>query len=162
MEGHVARSLRSRHGVSLQKLRAAIRYAEQKLGIERLLLSQDLSTEAGRVFIEHYSKLIELSASGQIVLQEILNRHLKRVEWDTRHLPIRLHPWMTATGEQPDRGIVIDPTIGFGRPTIEGAGISTVVIAERVDAGETPADVAKDYHITEEAVRKALIYERAA
>src|SRR5688572_27476684 len=65
VEAHVLRSLRTDHGVSVKALRKALRYAEQELEIELLLLRKDLCTDAGKVFLERYGELIELSASGQ-------------------------------------------------------------------------------------------------
>src|SRR3990172_6227534 len=82
IEAHVLRALRTEHDVALRELRKAIKYAEQTLQIERLLLSKDLRTHAGSVFLDHYRKLIHLNASGQLAMRQIFEEHLKRVEWD--------------------------------------------------------------------------------
>src|SRR5260370_32679200 len=66
IEAHVLRSLRTDHGVSVQALRKAVGFAEKELGIDRLLLREDLRTSAGRAFLDLYGELIELSASGQL------------------------------------------------------------------------------------------------
>ncbi len=66
IEGHVLRSLRTDHGVKMDALRRAIHYAEQHLGIDRLLLSPALRANAGKLLLERYGELIELSASGQV------------------------------------------------------------------------------------------------
>jgi uncharacterized protein (DUF433 family) len=58
--------------------------------------------------------------------------------------------------------IVIDPSISFGRPVVDRAFVSTRAIAERLDAGESIEDIAADYELTEDAVRKAALFERAA
>jgi hypothetical protein len=57
VEAHVLRSLRTEHGVSVKALRKALRYAEQELDIEHLLLRKDLCTDAGKVFLERYGEL---------------------------------------------------------------------------------------------------------
>lgn len=54
VEAHVLRSLRTEHGVSIKAVRQALKYAEQTLRIKRLLLSQELRTDAGRVFLDRY------------------------------------------------------------------------------------------------------------
>ncbi|MBK9240517.1 MAG: DUF433 domain-containing protein [Acidobacteria bacterium] len=41
-------------------------------------------------------------------------------------------------------------------------GISTAAIVARIDAGESPADLAADYRISEAAITDAIVYERAA
>jgi uncharacterized protein (DUF433 family) len=58
--------------------------------------------------------------------------------------------------------IAIDPAIAFARPVLLSRGISTRAIVDRIDAGETPQDVAKDYDLTPDEVEQAVLYERAA
>jgi len=41
-------------------------------------------------------------------------------------------------------------------------GISTGIIAERLDAGETVADLAADYDLTPAEIEQAVLYERVA
>ena len=53
--------------------------------------------------------------------------------------------------------VVIDPRVSFGAPT--AAGIPTRVIAGRHEAGETPAEIASDFVISENAVLDALHFE---
>jgi uncharacterized protein (DUF433 family) len=162
IEAHVLRALRTDHGVSVKDLRAALRYAEERLGIERLLLRRELCTEGGSLFLERYGQLISLSASGQLAMRKLLEEHLKRVEWDASSLPIRLYPFPSFEGIGSDRPIAIDPRIAFGRPVLVRKGISTHVIAERIDAGETVPDLAADYELTPVEIEEAVLYERAA
>ncbi len=161
IEAHVLRSLRTDHGVAIRELRAAITYAEQSLQIERLLLSQDLRTHAGAVFLDKYGQLIELNASGQLAMRRLLAEHLKRVEWDAQQFPIRLYPFVPveSTAQRP---IAIDASIAFGRPVILRAGISTSAIAERLDAGESIDELSDDYGLTRAEIEEAVLYERAA
>ncbi|HEY3114725.1 MAG TPA: DUF433 domain-containing protein [Gemmatimonadaceae bacterium] len=132
------------------------------LGIENLLLSKDLMTDAGRLFLERYGQLIDLSNSGQLAMRRLLQAHLKRVEWDTRRLPIRLYPFLSADAVAEDRPITIDPQVAFGRPVVQRVGVSTRVIAERLDAGESVPDIAIDYDLSESEVEQAVLYEHAA
>ena len=67
IEAHVLRALRTEHGVAIAELRKAIAFAEKKLDVQRLLLSKELRTHAGDVFLDRYVELINLSASGQLV-----------------------------------------------------------------------------------------------
>jgi len=161
VEAHVLRSFRTEHGVAIRELRKAIRFAEDKLQIERLLLSDDLRTHAGNVFLDKYGELISLNKSGQLALRKLLEEHLKRVEWDSWKFPVRLYPYVSPEPSA-DRAIVIDPTIAFGRPVISRAGISTGAIVGRIDAGETVRDVAEDYELTMAEIEDAVLYERRA
>ena len=162
IEAHVLRSLRTEHGVSLKGVRQALSFAEGELAIDDLLLNREIRTDGGRLFLERYGQLIDLSASGQLAMKRVFEEHLKRVDWDTRDFPVRLYPFVTKEYPEPDRRIAIDATVAFGRPVIERAGVSTGTIADRIDAGESVAAVAVDYELSEEEIEQAVLYERAA
>ena len=162
IEAHVLRSLRAEHGVSVKELRRALGYAQTKLGIDRLLLRPELRTNAGKVFLERYGELIELTASGQLAMRHLFEEHLKRIEWDSSRFPVRLYPFLSASAPSGDRPIVIDPRIAFGRPVVVSKGIATSTIAERVDAGESVNDLAADYDLAQSEIEQAVVYERAA
>jgi uncharacterized protein (DUF433 family) len=162
IEAHVLRSLRTEHGVSVKALRSALVYAEKALGIDRLLLRQELRTDACKVFLDRYGELIELTASGQLAMRRLFADHLKRVEWDSSRFPVRLYPFLSASAPSEERPIVIDPRIAFGRPVVLRKGISTSAIAERVDAGESVDNIAADYDLGQSEIEQAIVYERAA
>jgi uncharacterized protein (DUF433 family) len=164
IEAHVLRSLREQHAVSVKALRSALAYAEERLGIDRLLLRKELRTDAGKIFLDRYGELIDVSASGQIAMRKLFAEHLKRIEWDSSQFPVRLFPFVSSTTPAGDgeRPIVIDPRVAFGRPVVVRAGVSTSAIAERIDAGETVADIAADYDLGPSEIEEAALYERAA
>ncbi len=162
VEAHVVRALRTEHAVSVKALRKALDYAGKELGIDRLLLHQDLRTaKAGRLFLERYGQLIDLSASGQLAMRKVFEEHLKRIEWDEWQFPVRLYPFLSSASSG-ERVIAIDPAIAFGRPAMTGAGVSTRAIADRIDAGEAAEDVAEDYGLSTSEIEQAVVYERAA
>jgi uncharacterized protein (DUF433 family) len=161
IEAHVLRSLRTEHGVPLIAVRQALSWAEKALSIEDLLLREELCTAGGKLFLDRYGELINLSASGQLAMRRMFATHLQRVEWGELRLPVRLYPFMVA--EQIDaKPILIDPQISFGRPVISGAFISTRTLLDRIDAGESIGEVAADYEITTQAIEEAIVFERAA
>lgn len=161
IEAHVLRALRTEHGVSVQAVRDAVRFAEGKLKIDRLLLRPELCAEAGRMFLDRYGELINLSASGQLAMRQVLNTHLKRVKWEMK-FPSRLHPFVMGEAIDADMPIAIDPRIAFGRPIVASRGVSTAAIVGRIDAGESVSDVAADYELSREDIEHAVLYERAA
>src|SRR6185437_15829818 len=144
IEAHVLRSLRTHHAVSLQAVRQALSFAEREMGIRRLLLHREMRTDGGSIFLDRYGQLIDLSASGQLAMKKVFEQHLKRVDWDSLAFPVRLYPFVARKYPDADRRITIDPNVAFGRPTIEGAGIPTGTIADRIDAGESVAALAAD------------------
>jgi len=162
VEAHVLRSLRTEHGISLKDLRAALRYAEQHLRVERLLLDKKLCTEGGALFLERYGTLINLSASGQLAMRKVFDEHLKRIEWGALALPIRLYPFVSSSAETPAKPIAIDPAIAFGRPIVIKVGVTTQGIADRIDANEDIDEIAADYGLLRSDIEQAVLYERAA
>lgn len=162
IEAHVLRSLRTDHGVSMDSLRKAIDYAQSSLKIERLLLSPELRTDAGRLLLEKYGKLIDLSASGQLAMRHVFNEHLARVEWDEWKFPVRLYPFLSSDVSGATRTIRIDAQVAFGRPVLADRSISTATIVGRIDAGESLDDLAEDYEVPVAQIEEAVLYERAA
>lgn len=162
IEAHVLRALRTEHGVALAELRKAITFAEKKLDLHRLLLSPELRTHAGQVFLDRYVELINLSKSGQLAMRKMFESHLRRVEWDQWSFPVRLYPYVDTSAHGDERAIAIDPTIAFGRPIVRRAGISTAAIADRLDAGESVESLAEDYDLSRDEIEQAVLYSRAA
>jgi uncharacterized protein (DUF433 family) len=162
VEAHVLRALRTEHGIPIKEVRQAIEYAERKLSIERLLLSPELRSAAGRLFLDRYGELIALQPAGQLALRQVFEAYLKRVEWDGAKFPVRLHPFVAPDLQTDSMPIAIDANVSFGRPTISRAGVSTAAIAGRIDAGEEVRAVADDYGLTIEEIQHAVVYERAA
>lgn len=165
IEAHVLRALRTNHGFSVKAVRQAVDYAQRELAIDQLLLRQELCFDAGQLFLDRYGKLINLSASGQLAMRQVLQAHLKRVNWDADQFPVRLHPFIsslsadTAPTAMP---IAIDPRISFGRPMVVSRSISTAAIASRIDAGETVEELAADYELSPAEIEQAVVYERVA
>ncbi len=158
IEAYTLRALRTKHYVSIAAARKAIDFAEQTFRMKRLLLNPKLRAGAGNVFLEKYSNLINLSGAGQSAMKIILKDHLKRITFDKQSLPARLYPAPTGTKSM----IVIDPRIAFGRPIIDRRGISTAAIVDRIDAGESEEEVARDYGLKMTEVEGAIVYEQAA
>jgi uncharacterized protein (DUF433 family) len=162
VEAHVLRALRTEHGVSIRVVRPALDYAEAELGIKHVLLSEELSTGAGELFLDHYGQLINLSRSGQLAMRRVLEAYLRRVERDDRHIPVRLYPFLGSSDEGGARSVVIDPRVSFGRPVVAGSGITTEILVRRIDAGEEVADLARDYGLSAEQIEDAVVFEKAA
>ena len=162
VEAHVLSALRTTHGTPIRAIRKALDYAESALGIERLLLSRELCTDKRELFLDRYGQLINLSRSGQLAMRAVLESHLSRIEWDENAFPLRLYPFVRTESLESPRHIAIDPNVGFGRPILRRRGISTQVIVDRIDAGESVADLIGDYELDPAEVEEAIVYERAA
>lgn len=153
------RALRTEHEFKLSAVRQALDYARRELGLEDLLASKDLYARPGELFLERYGALISLNRAGQLGIKAVLDGLVKRIDWD-RKLPCRFFPPLPNRAEA--KTVVIDPHVSFGRPVIARLGVSTSVIVDRVNAGEDPDELAKDYGATTDEIMDALAYERAA
>ena len=157
VECYTLRALRTKHGVSVKFALVATDTAKRACRTERLFLSDQLRTGAGEIFLEKYGELINVTKAGQLAMKAVLEALLKSIDRDEYRLPKRFFP---LDGEK--REIVIDPYVAFGRPVIASRGVSTGAIVARLDANETEEEIANDYNLTLDDVRRAAIYEKAA
>lgn len=160
VEAHVLASIRRTERVPLPKVRAAIRFVRQRLGVDRPLADQQFETDGVDLFVQRLGALVNVSQEGQGVMREMVEAALRRISRDPTGMPIRLYPFtrpgQVARGTDDERLIVIDPEVSFGRPVLIGTGIPTAVIAERFTAGDTADELADDYGTTRDAVEEAL------
>lgn len=162
IEAHVLRALRTVHEVQLGYIREAVEVAQAEYGIERLLISPDLRTSAGQLFLDHYTGLLELSKAKQLVLKEILDQFLERVEFDDSKLPVEFHPFARIPKNANLELISLSPFVSFGRPLIRRVGVSTQAVMQRLEAGEPFQEVRDDYGLRTEEIEEAVLYEAAA
>lgn len=164
-EAYVLRALRVDHGVKMARVREALDYAERMFNIPRLLLSEELQTAPGNVFLERFGQLVNLSLSGQFAAKQLLDAVLKRVKRNAEGRPQRMFPVasydLNTLKLAPPR-VLIDPAVSFGRPILASKGIRTSVIVGRIDAGEDPDMIAEDYGLEPGDIDAAISQERAA
>jgi uncharacterized protein (DUF433 family) len=165
VEVHVLRAIRQHHNIDLGKVRIALDFIEEPLGVTHPLAHEEFRTDGADLFIERYGNLINASTAGQTELKESLNAHLARIEPGDNGLAIKLFPFTRSHEEKSPRLVVIDPRVAFGRLIISGTGIPTEVLAERYWAGDSIDDLAADYRCDrlkiEEAIRCELPHAAA-
>ncbi|MFO0756555.1 MAG: DUF433 domain-containing protein [Byssovorax sp.] len=156
VEAFVLAAMRRVHGISMQRVRKALRYVGGELGYPRPLVHARFRTDGVSLFVQHAGKLLDVSAEGQAVLRDVLEESLARIDWE-RDLAVRLYPWVRGGdfANQP-RTIVLDPRLGFGRPVIAGTGIEARIVAERYRAGEAALRLANDYAVEVEQIEDAI------
>jgi len=155
VEANVLGAVRKDHGVAMPKVRAALDFVRKSLNVRRPLCDQQFETDGVDLFIQHYGKLVNVSRSGQIALEEMLRAALRRIERNIDGIPIRLY----AAGPQ-DRErsafVAFDPEIAFGRPALVGSGAPVAAINERFRAGDSIRDLAEDYGVERDAIEEAI------
>jgi len=157
VEAYVLTAIRRKHKIGLPTIRRGLEYLVTKLGAKRPLLEERFATHGAKLFVERVKEIINLSQTGQVEMTELIRAHLERVERDAKGVPVKLYPFIGTrfVRDQP-RTVVIDPRVSFGRPVIAGTGIPTAILAERFKAGDQPAELAKDYGASEEAIWDAI------
>jgi len=163
VEAHVLAGIRRKHGVGLPQVRRALDYVQKRCDVERPLVDESFQTDGRFLFIERLEQLANASKSGQVALPDLLPQ-LDRIDRDlATGLPVKLYPFtrsVDASRPVPDPKIVVmNPLVSFGRPAV--GGVPTYTIWSRFRAGDSPAHLARDYGLAQEAIEEAIRCEAA-
>ena len=160
VEIHVLRAIRKHHQMQRDKVRIALDYIQEKFQVLHPLASEKFSINGVDLFIERYASLFNVSEYWRTGLKSSFNTHFQRIEFDKNGFAMKLFPFTASQEENNPRIVVIDPRIAFGRLVIAETGIPTIVLAQRLKAGESIQDLAYDYKCDrlkiEEAIRCEL------
>ncbi|HYI12757.1 MAG TPA: DUF433 domain-containing protein [Thermoanaerobaculia bacterium] len=105
--------------------------------------------------------LVNISGRGRhLVLTQVLQDFLKRVEKRPAEGIVRLYPFITKD-RNPDapKTIALDPTVAFGKPVITGTGIPTAAIYQLFTAGDEIREIAEEYDRDPSEIEAAIRYE---
>ncbi len=165
VEVHMLGVFRRFHQVPLQQLRRVVTTLAKRHPDERHpLATRRFWTDGKSVFTDEIGKLVSLDAPGQLALRKVVESYAARVEWRGSS-PRRLFPFTTKpeveSSEPSLQSVMIDPEVAFGRPVITGTRITTRVLFERFEAGESAAELARDYEIEVAQVEDAIRCEKA-
>lgn len=163
IELYVVKALTRVRQVPLTAVRLAVEYASREMKVDRVLLSDDLFAFGDKLLLRHLVNLVDTSRSGQLALEKVVESYMERIDRFPGGLPAALHPDFTSETKVDRRfPVSVSPQIAFGDPTLTGTGIKTAVVSARVDSGETPEEVARDYGVPLALVMNALLFENAA
>ena len=112
-----------------------------------------LWTGQGQIYVDWTQRLISASRSGQLAL-DLLKDFLIPIHGLEFSETTRL-----ATSWEPVDGIVLRPTVQFGRPCVKDTRIPTRSIFGMVEAGDSIEFVARAYGISEQEARGAYDWE---
>ena len=161
-ELHILSAIRRHHRIPLPKVRESVEYVRSQLGRARPLIDRQFKTNGIDLFVEHASKLLNVSQRGQEAMRGEFEAALARIERDSNGAPIRLFPFSrtsAASGEQP-KAVVIDPQLSFGRPVLTRVAVPTSIIVDRFRAGDSMAEMADDYGVREAEIEEGLRFEQ--
>ena len=93
IEAHVLAAIRRKHRVDMKAVRRAIDFLKHQFGSKHPLADHKFETNGVDLFVERYGELMSVSQGGQLAVRELLQAHLRRIEWDTKGMPLRLYPF---------------------------------------------------------------------
>lgn len=160
LECHMLAAMKNLYDLRLPKIRRAVAHLSATTGFRHPLIEQPLYTDRNDVLIKELDKMLNISRGGQYAIPQIVNVHLERIDYDKGIF--NFYPFVRERSAQEPKLIVINPSIGFGKPVIAGTGISTAVIASRFNARESVPDLAKEYGLEEKQVEEAIRWETRA
>jgi uncharacterized protein (DUF433 family) len=155
VEAHVLGAIRRQHGVSLQRVRKALRFVQRKIQQPHPLITVKFQTDGVDLFVKELGRLINASGAGQTEIDEAIRKSLARIDRDEEGVASRLFPFVRGTDGEP-KVILMDPKLSFGKPVIVETGIPVSVIVGRYRAGEDPNAIARDYRIPTDHVNDAI------
>lgn len=127
VEAHVLNAIRREHEIQLPKVRKAVTYLRNKFQSQHPLAGQQFETDGLDLFVQKYSQLINITRDGQLAMRKILQSFLKRIKRDECGAPVKLYLFVRGAMDEPF-AVVVDPTVSFGRPVLEGTGIPTEIL----------------------------------
>lgn len=143
-------------GISLQAIRFAMVFAQNKYNIERPLASRSFKADGSEILmdaVENDGEFVSLSkkSPGQKVFREIVSQSLSDLEYDGE-LAARWRP-------KSFQSIVIDPARHFGDPILDEFGVSTKTLNDEFEYFQDTKYLSSIYEIPETLVRSALKFE---
>lgn len=162
VELHVLDAIRNVNGLDLRKIRRALTYLQEELGVAHPLADQQMETDGCTLFVERLDQLIDVAREGQTAMHQMLGMRLKRIERDPRGIAIKLFlftrrkPQDVAEAERAPQVVALDPAVAFGRPVIVGSRIPTAEVASRYKAGDSIGQLAQDYGRRQEEIEEAI------
>lgn len=155
VEVRVVAALR-RADISLQSIRFAISFAQEKLGIDRPLASQSFKTDGTEILmeaVENDGEFVSLSRQrpGQKVFREIIAQSLHDLEYEGKQAA----RWRPKNFSE----VVIDPSRHFGDPILDEHGISTNTIYNEFREFGDVRYLSEIYEIPESKIRQGISFE---
>lgn len=142
-------------GIPLRKIRLAREYLATHFQLEFPFADRRVKSDGQDILMQLEElggdvKLLVASKGGQYVWREIIGERFNEFDYELE-LAIRWH----LRGRE--SGVVIDPRLSFGAPSIKG--VPTWALKGRYLAGERLDEIAKDFLIRPAEVKRALAFE---
>lgn len=145
-------------GVPVSRIRPALERLRTEIGLEHALASDRLKTDGAEILwdlrqhdVTFDDNRLVVVRNGQAAFGEIVREHLKHVDYRDGFVGQLRIP--RADGAD----YTVDPEINYGQPTLTDYGIRIDDIVDRVLAGETIDEVARDFDLPTETVSNLVL-----
>lgn len=141
-------------GVPMQRIRPAIHWLDENIGHPAALASERLKTDGAEILYDfsRRSSSEEPDAASAVedlvvvrnqqrVFVPVVRDYLRTVSYQDGYVEqIRLPQYQMID-------VIVDPRINSGTPTVARRGVRVADVVSRLAAGESAADVARDYRL---------------
>ncbi len=146
----------------LQYIRSVVEVLRDSYDFDHPLACKRLATDGQAIFAEIDERgefaCIEIAGRrpNHIVMEDVVRPFFQDIEFyhdselARRWFPLGVHG-----------GVVVDPEVAFGEPTLVDYGLPTDVLASLVAAGDSPSMVADWYEIPADCVTCAVEFEHS-
>lgn len=164
MELHFIKMFRD-EGVSLPVIRQASRTAAKRFNTDYPFSVKRFDTDGKTVFATLIDKnddgsgvVVEDLRHGQYVFDKVVRPFFKKLDYHTALDEVARYWPREKSG-----GVVLDPTIKFGKPVVAAIGISTKALYDAFKAQKSPnkSVVAKWFDVPLSAVNAAVAFEQS-
>jgi uncharacterized protein (DUF433 family) len=162
-EAYMLEVLRKVYGFPLRSLRKSLVIAKRETKTDHPLLEADIRVFFNSLVLNQPARgrrgrqVLNLSRGGnQLAIPVMVDELAKRILLDEKRMPYRIYPWRFMAQDDASRPVAIDPEVLSGRLVVTGTRVPVRTLWKRRLTGETPEELADDYRIGAETVRKAL------
>lgn len=139
-------------GVPMQRIRPAIEWLRENLGLDNVLASERLYTDGAEVLYDYGRRsddpadaeavdMLVVARNQQGVYRPVIEKHLKAVTYRNGFANLIHLPGYRRAD------VVVSPGINYGEPTLSRGRIRVDDVLNRIAAGEPPRQVAEDYRL---------------
>lgn len=143
-------------GVTLRVVRKAYAVLQKQLDTKHPFCHNELYTDGKQIIIATADEVGDKRLTDVLTKQRLFSQileYLKAIDYDQASLLAAR--WRIA------QGVVIDPTVAFGKPVIESTGVTTFVIANAFAANDKDAGLVADlFNIRKSDVLHAVEFEK--
>ena len=151
IDAYVLRALRELR-MPMRDIRAAAAIVREEFDDPYALARQRIATDGVAVFVRLADEQLVHASSGQLAIREVLEEHLRYIEWDSEGGAQRLR-----LKQFPDSAdVIIDPRFGWGSPVLGRSKVRVTDLVELWRAGEPIAGVEEEYDLDVNIVEDVL------